>query len=191
MAVSFILSRRARPHDGAWLSAQNGTVERFHRERERERAEGGGRKHGGETAFVKAPHTHSPVSVCLFSSPAAAAAAAGCVGNKAGKSGATIGEERLVLAGRPRRPTGLAPISLRKLPAERRGSGSANGACVPLPPAPCLALASASRLHIMGYRLEGGIHWGSAITHTHGRHTKRRNRARRCVRSAAGLIMRR
>lgn len=73
-------------------------------------------------------------------------------------------EERLLLG--ETALTGLAPISLRKLPAERRGSGPANGACVPLASAPCLLLASASRIHLMGYRLEGVIHRGSAITHT-------------------------
>lgn len=117
----------------------------------------------GEAACVggRAPHINPPFfSACLSS----CAAAVNCIGNKGGKSVRTCGREAVTRG--ERALTELAPISLRKLPAERRGSGPANGACVPLASAPCLLLASASRIHLMGYRLEGVIHRGSAITHT-------------------------
>lgn len=75
--------------------------------------------------------------VCLSSS-----APTGCIGGSAVTGGVNTRSREESSSARSDRgqPAELAPTSLRKLPAERRGSGSANGACVLLalraPPRP-------------------------------------------------------
>lgn len=93
------------------------------------------------------------------------------------------GKERLLLG--EITLTGLDPISLRKLPAKRRGSGPANGACMPLASASPHLLRFFLLLRCCRRRLtntfngwrEGGIHRGSAITHANARQACARTRS--------------